>query len=423
MLDLKFVRENSEKVKAVCIAKGDAADVDGILAIDSKRRSILSEVEMLKKNRNEASAEVARLKKEGGDASAIIASTQTISAQIKELDRELSEVETAQHDLLAKVPNIPHDTVPHGKSSADNVVSASWGEPKKFDFTPLDHLQLSDKLNLFDFPRGAKIAGSGFPVLIGAGARLNRALINFFINTHLDHGYTEMQPPYFVNSASAYGTGQLPKSQDQMYYTAEDELYAIPTAEVPVTNYHRDETLVEGDLPKKYCAYSACFRREAGSYGKDTKGFLRVHQFDKVEMVKMVKPEDSYAELELIREDAERILQALKLPYRVLTLCDADLSFSAAKCYDLEVWAPAEEKWLEVSSVSNFEAFQSRRMNIRYKPNGGGKPEFVHTLNGSGLATARILVAILENYQTDRGTVIVPEVLRPYMGGVEEITA
>lgn len=423
MLDLKFVRENSEKVKAVCLAKGDAADVDGILAIDAKRRAILSEVELLKKNRNEASAEVARLKKEGGDSSAIIASTQTISAQIKELDRELSEVETIQHDLLAKVPNIPHDTVPHGKSSADNVVSASWGEPRKFNFTPLDHLQLSDKLNLFDFPRGAKIAGSGFPVLLGAGARLNRALINFFINTHLDYGYTEMQPPYFVNSASAYGTGQLPKSQDQMYYTAEDELYAIPTAEVPVTNYHRDETFVESDLPKKYCAYSACFRREAGSYGKDTKGFLRVHQFDKVEMVKMVKPEDSYAELELIREDAERILQALNLPYRVLTLCDADLSFSAAKCYDLEVWAPAEEKWLEVSSVSNFEAFQSRRMNIRYKPNGGGKPEFVHTLNGSGLATARILVAILENYQTDRGTVIVPEVLRPYMGGIEEITA
>ncbi len=423
MLDLKFVRENSEKVKAVCTAKGDQADIDGILDADVKRRAILTEVELLKKQRNENSAEVARRKKTGEDASEIIEATQSISAKAKELDHALTEIENIQQELLAKVPNIPHDTVPHGTSAADNVVHSSWGEPKTFSFKPLDHLELNDTLKLFDFPRGAKIAGSGFPVLTGAGARLNRALIQFFLDTHISNGFYEIQPPYFVNAASAYGTGQLPKSQDQMYYSNEDELYAIPTAEVPVTNLHRDELFGESDLPIKYCAYSACFRREAGSYGKDTKGFLRVHQFDKVEMVKFVRAEDSYAELELLREDAERILQALNLPYRVLSLCDADLSFSAAKCYDLEVWAPAEEKWLEVSSVSNFEAFQSRRMNIRYRPNGGDKPQFVHTLNGSGLATARILVAILENYQTDRGTVIVPEVLRQYMGGLEEITA
>ncbi len=422
MVDLKYIRENSEKVKQVCITKGDKADIDAILALDEKRRSMLSEVELMKKERNEASKKIAEIKKAKGDASEIIQSMQTVSGKIKEFDKELTTVETDLHNNLVKVPNIPLDSVPHGKSEDDNVEIDSWGEKKTFDFEPLDHMQLSDKLSLFDFPRGAKIAGAGFPVLTGAGAMLNRALINYFLNTHVANGYLEVQTPYFVNKESAYGTGQLPKSQDQMYYTNEDELYAIPTAEVPVTNMYRDETLVEADLPKRMCAYSACFRREAGSYGKDTKGFLRVHQFDKVELVKLVKPEDSPAELEALREDSEAILKALKLPYRVLALCDADLSFAAAKCYDLEVWAPAEEKWLEVSSCSSFESFQSRRMNIRYRPN-KGKPEMVHTLNGSGLATARILVAILENYQTEHGTIIVPDVLRPYMGGLEEITA
>ncbi len=422
MLDIKFVRENSEKVKQVCITKGDSADVDRILEVDEKRRAVLADVEALKKERNDASKEVARLKKEKADASDIIKSMQSVSAQIKDLDHEISTLDEELKNQLSKVPNIPLDSVPHGKSEADNVEIDSWGEKVTFDFEPMDHMELSDKLSLFDFPRGAKISGSGFPVLTGAGARLNRALINFFLDSHIERGYYEIQPPYMVNAASAYGTGQLPKSKDQMYYMNEDDLFAVPTAEIPVTNLHRDEILTEADLPKKFCAYSACFRREAGSYGKDTKGFLRVHQFDKVELVKLVKPEDSEKELELLRSDAEAILQALKLPYRVLSLCDADLSFAAAKCYDLEVWAPAEKAWLEVSSVSTFESFQSRRMNIRYRPN-KGKPEIVHTLNGSGLATARILVAILENYQTDRGTVIVPEVLRPYMGGLEEITA
>lgn len=423
MIDIKFIRENSEKVKEVCKTKGDHADIDEILALDEKRRSILGTVETLKKERNEASKKIAQLKKAKEDASAIIASMQEVSAKIKNLDKELSEVEENLQTALSKVPNIPLESVPHGTSEADNVVVDSWGEKKMFDFTPLDHMELSDKLSLFDFQRGAKISGSGFPVLTGAGARLNRALINYFLDKHSNSGYKEIQPPYMVNAASAFGTGQLPKSKDQMYYIGEDDLFAIPTAEVPVTNLHRDELLTEADLPKKFCAYTACFRREAGSYGKDTKGFLRVHQFDKVELVKLVKPEDSEKELEALRNDAEQILQDLKLPYRVLALCDADLSFAAAKCYDLEVWAPAEQKWLEVSSCSTFESFQARRMNIRYRDNAKGKPQFVHTINGSGLATARILVAILENYQTERGTVIVPEVLRPYMGGLEEITA
>jgi seryl-tRNA synthetase len=422
MLDIKFIRENSEKVKEVCITKGDAADIDAILEVDGKRRAVLTEVERLKKERNDASAEVARLKKAKEDASEIITAMKSVSAKIKELDHEISAFDADLLAQMSKVPNIPHESVPAGKSEEDNVEIDSWGEKKTFDFKPLDHMELSDKLGLFDFPRGAKISGAGFPVLTNAGARLNRALINYFLDTHSANGYQETQVPYMVNAASAFGTGQLPKSQDQMYYMNEDDLYAIPTAEVPVTNLHRDELLTEADLPKKMCAYSACFRREAGSYGKDTKGFLRVHQFDKVELVKLVKPEDSIAELEALRADSEAILKALKLPYRVLALCDADLSFAAAKCYDHEVWAPAEEKWLEVSSCSTFESFQARRMNIRYRPN-KGKPEIVHTINGSGLATARILVAILENYQTERGTVIVPEVLRPYMGGLEEITA
>lgn len=423
MLDIKFIRENSEKVKAVCETKKDRADIDAILELDKKIRENLFEVEKLKKDRNDATKEISLRKKNKEDASDLIQSMQSVSAKIKEMDKDRSVVEKELKDAIAKVPNIPHDSVPKGSSEEDNVVADSWGEPKTFDFEPLDHMQLSDKLGLFDFQRGAKITGSGWPVLTGAGARLNRALINFFLDEHRENGFTEVQPPYFVNSDSAYGTGQLPKSQDQMYHAERDDLYAIPTAEVPVTNLHRDEILSEDDLPVKMCAYSACFRREAGSYGKDTKGFLRVHQFDKVEMVQLSKEEDSYEALEALRTNAENILKKLELPYRILALCDADLSFAAAKCYDLEVWAPAEKTWLEVSSVSNFEAFQARRMNIRYRPNGGGKVQHVHTLNGSGLATARILVAILENYQTEQGTVIVPEVLRPYMGGLEEIVA
>ncbi len=423
MLDIKFIRENSEKVKAVCETKKDRADIDAILALDVQIRENLFEVEKLKKDRNDATKEISLRKKNKEDASDLIQSMQSVSAKIKEMDKERTVVEKELKDAISKVPNIPHDSVPKGASEDDNVVSGSWGEPKEFDFDLLDHMELSDKLGLFDFQRGAKITGSGWPVLTGAGARLNRALINFFLDEHRENGFLEVQPPYFVNSDSAYGTGQLPKSQEQMYYADRDDLYAVPTAEIPVTNLYRDEILSEADLPIKMCAYSACFRREAGSYGKDTKGFLRVHQFDKVEMVKFSTEEKSYEALEELRASAESILQKLDLPYRILSLCDADLSFAAAKCYDLEVWAPAEKTWLEVSSVSNFEAFQTRRMNIRYRPNGGGKVKFAHTLNGSGLATARILVAILENYQTADGTVKIPTVLQPYMGGLTEIVA
>jgi seryl-tRNA synthetase len=321
------------------------------------------------------------------------------------------------------VPNVPHDSVPHGDSAADNTVVATHGDPMQFDFEPRDHLQLGAALDIIDFTRGAKISGAGFPVYKGHGALLERALINFMLDTHVrKNGYCEIFPPFLVNAESLFGTGQLPKSQDQMYYINEDKLYCIPTAEVPVTNLHRDEVFDAGQLPVRYCAYSACFRREAGSYGKDTKGFLRVHQFNKVELVKLVGPETSYDELESLRGHAEGILSALGLHYRVLHLCDADLSFAAAKCYDLEAWAPAEKKFLEVSSCSNFEDFQARRMNIRFRPKPGEKPRFVHTLNGSGLATARTLVAILETYQTPAGNVRVPVVLRPYMHGMEEIT-
>jgi len=331
-------------------------------------------------------------------------------------------VEGEIRGLSIWIPNIPHASVPHGAGAADNMVVAEWGSQAAFDFAPKDHIQLGTALDIIDFPRGAKVAGAGFPVYKGAGALLERALINFMLDTHTrKNGYREIFPPFLVNADSLFGTGQLPKSQDQMYYINEDQLYCVPTAEVPVTNLHRDELLDASALPVRYCAYSACFRREAGSYGKDTKGFLRVHEFNKIELVKFVAPETSYDELEKLRADAEGILKALGLAYRVLMLCDADLSFAAAKCYDLEAWAPGEKKFLEVSSCSNFEDFQARRMNIRFRPKAGEKPRFVHTLNGSGLATARILVAILETYQTTTGSIRIPEVLQPYMHGMKEI--
>ncbi|ERP38964.1 serine--tRNA ligase [Chitinivibrio alkaliphilus] len=417
MLDIKFIREHHEAVKKNCETKKDAADIDRILALDTEIRETLFSAEQLKKERNEASKEIGRKKKAGEDATESIATMQDVAARIKEYDATLHNLESTLREELSRVPNMPHTTVPHGASEADNAISEVYGELPSFSFTPKDHLEIGESLRLFDLKRGAKISGSGFPLLTGAGARLNRALLNFFLDEHITAGYEEVQPPYLVTAESAFGTGQLPKSADQMYHVDEDGLYAIPTAEVPVTNIYRDEILAAQDLPKKMCAYTACFRREAGSYGKDTKGFLRLHQFDKVEMVKLATPETSYEELELLRADAERLLKKLGLTYRILTLCDADLSFAAAKCYDLEVWAPGEQQWLEVSSVSNFEDFQARRMNMRYRPAGGKKPTYVHTLNGSGLATARILVALLETYQTAEGAVRIPEVLQPYMGG------
>lgn len=422
MLDIQRIRDNADQVRQVVLNKKSPVDIDAVLSLDNKRRDTIQEVERLKNLRNTRSIEIAALKKEKKDASALIDEMKSVSERIKALDTELGCIESEIQEYLIRIPNIPHSSVPHGESEKDNVAVSEWGETPQFDFKPRDHLELGTALDIIDFPRGAKIAGAGFPVLKGAGALLERALINFFLDTHTrKNGYLEIFPPFLANRASHFGTGQLPKSEDQMYYINEDDLFCIPTAEVPVTNLHRDEVLDQSVLPVKYCAYSACFRREAGSYGKDTKGYLRVHQFNKVELVKYTTPETSYDEHEALRKDAEGILQALGLKYRVLLLCDADLSFAAAKCYDLEAWAPGEGKFLEVSSCSNFEDFQARRANIRYRPQGGGKPRFVHTLNGSGLATARILVAILETYQTAQGTVRIPEVLQPYMNGIREI--
>jgi seryl-tRNA synthetase len=422
MLDIQRIRDFPEEVRQATVNKRSPIDIAAILALDAARRETIREVERLKNLRNSRSQEIAALKKNGQDVTALLAEMRQVAETVKELDTRQAGLDEKLHEGLIKIPNVPHSSVHHGESEKDNKEIKIWGAPRTFDFEPKDHLRLGDDLDIIDFPRGAKVAGTGFPVYKGAGALLERALLNFMLDTHtVKNGYREIFPPFLVNEQSAFGTGQLPKSREQMYYVNEDGLFCVPTAEVPVTNLHRDEILDAGALPIKYCAYTACFRREAGSYGKDTKGFLRVHQFNKVELVKFTFPENSYEELERLRHDAEGILQALGLHYRVLALCDADLSFAAAKCFDLEAWAPAEKKFLEVSSCSNFEDFQARRMNIRYRPAAGERLRFIHTLNGSGLATARIFAAILETYQTAAGTVLVPEVLQPYMHGMKEI--
>ena len=420
MLDIKFIRENPELVKAGIKNKNEKDTIDQILEIDKKRREVIRVTEELKAKRNKVSQEVGRLKKAGENADEIIAEMKKVSDEIKSLDDELRELNEKLNELLMWVPNLPHESVPVGLSEADNVEVRKW-VPEDFsfekDFEYLDHVELGKKLGILDFERGAKVSGSGFPVYLGKGAMLERALINFMLNYHIQkHGYKEVLTPFLVNADSMKGTGQLPKMQDDMYFCEKDNLYPIPTAEVPITNLHRNEILSEEELPIKYVGFSACFRREAGSYGKESKGFLRVHQFNKVEMVKFVKPEDSYNALEALVKDAEDILKELKIPYRVLLLASGDLSFAAAKCYDLETWSPAEEKWLEASSCSNFESFQARRANIRFRRKDSKKPEFLHTLNGSGLATSRLMVSILENYQTPEGKVIVPKVLQPYTG-------
>jgi seryl-tRNA synthetase len=424
MLDQQRIRDNPEEIKKAVGNKKCQVDIDKLLSLDEQRRQIIRDVEGLKGVRNTKSQEIAGLKKakKDAEAAAIMAEMKDLSEKVKQLDTMLADVEKQGKAIADWIPNVPHASVPHGDSAADNAVVSEWGTKAVFDFPARDHLQIGTALDIIDFPRGAKVAGAGFPVYKGAGALLERSLINFMLDTHTKNGYCEIFPPFLVNADSLFGTGQLPKAGDQMYHINEDQLYCVPTAEVPVTNLHRDEVLDGEKLPVRYCAYSACFRREAGSYGKDTKGFLRVHEFNKVELVKFAVPEDSYAQLEKLRADAEGIIRALGLSYRVLLLCDADLSFAAAKCYDLETWAPGEKKFLEVSSCSNFEDFQARRMNIRYRPKQGEKPRFVHTLNGSGLATARILVSVLETYQTSSGTVRVPEVLQPYMHGMKEIT-
>ncbi len=417
MLDLKFIRENPDLVKRAIELKKEKDCVDEILKLDERRRELIKKGDALKARRNDVTEEIANLKKQGKDASELIEEMRKVSDQIKEIDAELKKVEAELENLLLWIPNIPHESVPIGEDASDNVVVRRWGEIQEFDFEIKDHLTLGKRLGIIDFERGAKLTGSGFPLYIGKGATLERALINFMLDLHIQkHGYVEVFPPFLVNEASMRGTGQIPKLKEDMYYCPEDDLYLIPTAEVPVTNIHRDEILDISELPKKYVAYSACFRREAGSWGRETRGFLRVHQFNKVELVKFTTPETSYDELESLVNDAEEVLQLLNIPYRVVLLCTGDMSFASAKTYDIEVWSPAEKKWLEASSCSNFEDFQARRMNVRFRRDKKSKPEFVHTLNGSGLATSRLMVALLENYQTPEGKVIVPKVLHKYTG-------
>ena len=418
MLDIKLIRENPDKVKQGIANKNEKNRIDELLQLDKQRRDIIAHADELKSKRNFVSQQVGQMKKSGQDATEIIAEMKRVGDEIAEYDGKLRTIEEEIDTILRLIPNLPHSSVPIGKSAEENVEVRRWlPEGFKFenDFKPMDHVELGKKLNILDFERGAKISGSGFPVYKGKGATLERSLINFMLDYHLqNHNYSEIFPPFLVNKESLRGTGQLPKMEEDMYTIEKDGLYAIPTAEVPITNIHRDEILNEKELPIKYVGYSACFRREAGSYGKDSKGFLRVHQFNKVEMVKFVKPETSYVELELLVKDAEDILQALNIPYRILMLCSGDLSFSAAKCYDIETWSPAENKWLEASSCSNFEDFQGRRANIRFRNEQTKKPEFVHTLNGSGLATSRLMVSLLETYQTPEGKIVVPKVLHNY---------
>lgn len=417
MLDIRFIRENPEAVRAGVRLKGEpVSSVDAAIALDEERRGTLQKVEALKNRRNTVSADVARMKSKGEDASVLIAEMRDVAEEIKALDAALAVLEEKLRSTLLLIPNLPHPSVPAGQTPADNKPVAEWGGTPPADFPLKPHWELVEKLRIIDFARGTKIAGAGFPVYVGRGAQLERALINFFLDEARKSGYTEMSPPLMVNTASATGTGQLPDKEDQMYVVTRDAMFLVPTAEVPVTNYFRDEILTEQQLPVRFCAYTPCFRREAGSYGKDVRGLNRVHQFNKVELVRLVHPDRSYDDLEAMRTDAESLIRKLGLRYRVLLMCAGDLGFTQAKKYDLEVWSPGQSKWLEVSSISNFESYQARRMNIRFRPEAGGKPEIVHTLNGSALALPRIVAALLEQYQTPEGKVIVPAVLHGYTG-------
>jgi seryl-tRNA synthetase len=417
MLDIKFIRENRERVKEGVSRKGeDPLRVDDAIRLDERRRQLLQKTEALKAQRNTVSGEVAKRKSKKEPADELIAEMKTVSDEIKSLDAHIGSVEDELKTVLLQIPNIPHPSVPAGRTPADNRVIAEWGDEPEIDFPLMAHWDLVEKLGIIDFARGTKITGAGFPVYVGAGAKLERALINFFLDQAGKRGYTEMMPPLLVNTASATGTGQLPDKEDQMYVATRDDLYLIPTAEIPVSNFHRDDILPEEQLPVKICSYTPCFRREAGSYGKDVRGLNRVHQFNKVELVEFVHPARSYDELEVMRENAEQLLQQLGLRYRVLLMCAGDLGFTQAKKYDLEVWSIGQQKWLEVSSISNFESYQARRMNVRFRPSQGGKPELVHTLNGSALALPRTLAALLENNQTPEGKVIVPKALHHYTG-------
>ena len=415
MLDLKFIRENADLVKEGIKLKNESGDISKLLNLDKKRRNYIFNVEALKKERNANSKLVSELKRKGEESSEIIEKTKQISERIKDIDQELDKITVDIKKELDKIPNIPHVSAPRG-SVKDNEEILQNGELPSFDFKVRDHLDLGNHLEILDFKGGSKITGSGFPLYKGDGARLERALINFMIDLHIKkHNYLEIFPPFMANRISMYGTGQLPKLEEDMYLIEKDDLFLIPTAEVPLTNLHRDEIISEEKLPIKYVAYSACFRREAGSYGKETRGFLRVHQFNKVELVNFTFPEKSYETHEILLNEATEVLRLLEIPYRVISLATGDLSFAAAKCYDIETWSPAEEKWLETSSVSNYEDFQARRANIRFRRSKDKLLKFVHTLNGSGLATSRLMVSLLESNQTDESTVIIPNVLRPYM--------
>lgn len=433
MIDIKLLRENPGKIIAALKKRGvydspkeiDAMSekqLDGtlnirrLLELEEERRTRIKEADELKNRRNVVSEEIGKLKQKKQDAAGLIAEMKGVSEKIKELDERLKKIEEDENNFLLIIPNIPHESVPVGKDEAENIETRKWGEPGQFDFPPLNHWDIAEMLGIIDFDRAAKIAGARFSLMKGPGARLERALMNFMLDTNTSKGYTEIFPPILVNKESMTGTGQLPKFEMELFKIADSEFYLIPTAEVPVTNIHREEILNENDLPIYYTAYTPCFRREAGSYGKDTRGLIRQHQFNKVEIVKFVRPENSYEELEKLTRDAEDILQRLGLPYRVITLCTGDMGFSSAKTYDIEVWLPGQNRYREISSCSNFEDFQARRANIRFRREGKKGTEFVHTLNGSSLAIGRTVVAILENYQQKDGSVLIPEALRPYMG-------
>jgi seryl-tRNA synthetase len=422
MLDAKYIREHIDEVRKKLGFRGQAISLDQFVLIDGERRKTIQEWERLRALQKKVSDEVSKRKKEGKDASELISEMKKVSQEMKELDAIVQEKEKALQDFLLMVPNLPHESVPKGMDSSENAEVRRWGEIPKFGFEPKPHWDLGEELGILDFKCGAKITGARFTLYWDLGAKLERALINFMLDLHTrEHGYREVLPPFMVNRVTMTGTGQLPKFEEELFKVEGTDYFLIPTAEVPVTNIHQDEVLEEGTLPRYYTAYTPCFRKEAGSYGKDTRGLIRQHQFNKVELVKFTKPESSYDELEKLLLNAEEVLKRLKLPYRVVNLCTGDLGFSASKTYDIEVWLPGQDTFKEISSCSNFEDFQARRAKIRYRISGKSKTEYVHTLNGSGLAVGRTLVAILENYQQADGSVVIPEVLRPYLYGVERI--
>lgn len=424
MLDLKRIRENTEEIKQLMNNRGEGinlGDFDEIVALDEKRREMLVAVEAAKAKRNQVSSEIPKKKKAGEDVTSIMAEMKSLGETIKEYDHMVKDVDAKIEYIMLRLPNIPHESVPDGDTDEDNVEVKTWGEVKDFNFEPKAHWNLGADLDILDFERAGKVTGSRFTFLKGYGARLERAIISYFLDTHTDHGYSEILPPFMVNRTSMIGTGQLPKFEEDAFKISEEDNFLIPTAEVPVTNMYRNETFQGEGLPIKHVAYSACFRAEAGSAGRDTRGLIRQHQFNKVELVKFTKPEDSYAELDSLVKDAERVLQGLELPYRIVRICKGDLGFTAALKYDLEVWMPSYGRYVEISSCSNFEDFQSRRINIKYKETPKDKPKFVHTINGSGVAIGRAMAAILENFQNEDGTVVIPKALRPYMKNEELI--